>query len=329
MSLFTSLRLAPARDTDRSGKPAASEITLLAINATGTRVANARADRSIRIWKVQALALVAPVVIDAAHRNPVVLLTWSNSSELVVASVLGDDCVKLWQASGSLLREIKLPEQSCTMVEFSLDGAILAVAASSSMIFLDVQADFAETARFETPLGDAVLALKWANKGHEVLLVGLGSGAILLVRLDLGTALVSTSLLGSSAVACLHIDQRGKYFAAGGADGAVTLWRTRDLVSFAALTAVDWPVTAMSGSRDGSYLAVAWGGGPVRVFDCGTMAEVYEVPNSSAGSLEKLLVAWFPLKAQFVYTEDKGRTMGFLRKEEREEKLRARREDRN
>ncbi|SGZ57986.1 CIC11C00000004228 [Sungouiella intermedia] len=90
------------------------------------------------------------------------------------------------------------------------------------------------------------------------------------------------------------------------------------MLNYRALSLVDQQVVDVEYSRDGSYLAVAFAQDTtIKVYDCDTLEQLYEVPNSSAGKSGFLALKWLPHRANFVYVAENGRVVEFAKRDQK------------
>lgn len=322
MSLyFSSLSYTPARDVGPSGKPILAEITLLLANATGSRVLNARTDKSIRIWRASSLGLLQPITIEHAHPREVSGVLWNTNTDYSFASVGKDAWVKLWTGTGQLEREIKVEMAGkpahLVVIEYLPDGNYLAVAdEDGTVILLDVHDHYLKIAEYGPK--SRVSALKWPNKGHEYVLVALENGLVEILAVNAETRLLylAHTLKGhKSPVTCISVDPRGRFLALGTAEGTVSIWNLSNLLNSHALAKVDQAISSVEISRDGSYIAVAYEQETsVKVYDSFSLAEVYEVPASSSGKTGVSALKWLSSRGNFVYVGHQGKVVHFARR---------------
>lgn len=322
MSLyFSSLSSTPARDVGPSGKPILAEITLLLVNATGSRVLNARTDKSIRIWRASSLGLSQPVTIEHAHPREVSGVLWNTNTDYSFASVGKDAWVKLWTGTGQLEREIKVEVAGklaqLVVVEYLPDGAYLAVAdEDGAVVLLDVHDNYLKFAEYGSK--SRVCALKWPNNGHEYVLVALENGLVEILTVNGKARLLELAhtLKGhKSPVTCISVDPRGRFLALGTAEGTVSIWNLSNLLNSHVLAKVDQAISSVEISRDGAFIAVAYAQETsVKVYDSFTLAEVHELPASSSGKSGVSALKWLNSRGNFVYVGDHGKVVHFTRR---------------
>jgi WD domain, G-beta repeat. len=92
-----------SRDRPLPGHTASStEIILVSINVTGTRIVTSRTDKSMRVWKSTADRLIDPIVIEDAHSRSVERVSWDPQREFTFASVGCDENIKNLEDYGNL-----------------------------------------------------------------------------------------------------------------------------------------------------------------------------------------------------------------------------------
>lgn len=318
-----------------------SEIILISINLTGTRLVNSRTDRSIRIWKCTPERLVDPVIIEHPHLKAVERVAWNPKTEFSFATVGRDDLVKIWRCTGSLEKELKIvkngtidapsTEAVCQIVAYSNDGEILTVVDRDSTVLLySVSNNYSKLHEFK--LNVHIYDMRWFHHGHSFFMCVLHDGSVPIYKVTDGLLDVNGSaeingavsvivdlkhqFLGHrSSATCVAVDPRGKYCAVGSNEGVVSLWNTSSMLISKVLTNTDEAIANIDISRDGTYVAVAFDSGEnIKIFDYDTTEQVYEVPNSDSGNLTLSHVSWFPSKTAFVHTSDNGKTMTLMKK---------------
>lgn len=309
-TFFQKLQSVSAKETGAG----ASEIVTLAINATGSRIVNARTDKTLRIWRCGD-RFTDSVTVENAHTRAVESISWNPLKELEFATAGRDSYVKIWRANGKLEEEVAVDKQlSCHLVQYSADGQYLLVGCRENrLLVMDVKKNYEITAQLSTD--HFIYSVAWFHHQHSYVAVTFQSGTFTIYNLSDGLREVYTGKGHRSGVTSAAVDPRGRYFAVGSSDGIVSLWSTATLVNEKVLTSVDEAIAHTSLSRDGSYIGVAYDrGSNVRIFDYETLDEIYEVPNSSSGSIVLSCVHWFPNKTAFIYTGDRGRTMVMMRR---------------
>lgn len=299
----------PIKDKPLPGfTSSSSEIILIAINATGTKLVTSRTDKSIRIWKCLHERLVDPVIIEEAHTKSVESISWDPNHEQRFASVGRDDIIKIWKAStGKMERQIKLKEGSVLkIIRYSIDGKHLIVVDRESQISLYSTATYKLVTSFQ--IKEHIYDLQWFNSDYFVL--ALHDGSLPIYKVGDTIELLSTLIGHRSSGTSLTVDPRGSYFAAGSNEGVVSFWNTKNMLNTRVLTNIDEAISHVDASRDGGFVAVSYDkGSNIRVFDTDLGKEVWEVPGSESGDLAFATVVWFPNRAAMAYTGDKGKTL--------------------
>lgn len=302
-----------------------SEVILLSINLTGTRLVNSRTDRTIRIWKCTPERLLDPITIEHPHLKAVERVAWNPKTEFSFATVGRDDLVKIWRCTGMLEKELKIVKSDastsaiCQVVNYSSDGEILSVVDRDSTVLL-----FSVTNNYtkigEIKLNEHIYDLQWFNHNHSFFMCALHDGSVPIYKVSDTSDGVSVDLkhqlLGHrSSATCVTVDPRGKYCAVGSNEGVVSLWNTASMINTKVLTNTDESISCIDISRDGTYIAVALDSGSnIKIYDYESTEQVYEVPNSFSGNLVLSSVAWFPSKTAFVHTSDNGKSMTLMKK---------------
>lgn len=330
-SFFNNLAPVQIKDKPLAGHTSSSsEIILISINNTGTRLVTSRTDKSIRIWKCNPDRLSDPLIIEDAHTRPIELVAWNPKTEHSFVTVGRDTYVKLWKGhTGSLERQIKvektLKQLDATMlihVSYSPDGELLAVVDRDSTLFLySVAQNYKKV--HETRLAEHVYEIQWFHEGHLYFICALHDGTLPIykvtdvedsdgdVHLELKTQLTGHR---SSATA-VKIDPRGTYLAVGSSEGVISLWNTATMLNSKVITDVDESISSLGISRDGAYVASSYDNGSnIIIYDNEAGKKVYEVPNSMSGKMAFSCITWFPNKTSFAYTSDFGTTLTLMKK---------------
>ncbi|ODV64801.1 WD40 repeat-like protein [Hyphopichia burtonii NRRL Y-1933] len=300
-----------------------SEIIHLTINASGTRLINTRTDRLIRIWKCLHDKLSDAITISQPHLKAVERIAWNPKTEHTFASVGRDDLVKIWNGNGILEKEIKVVKTQgkeeaviSQIVKYSSDGDFLSVVDRDSTVSIyDVKNNYTKVE--EVVIGEHIYDMEWFNYDHEFLIFALHDGTIPIYRMDENIKLEPSHLLKGhrSLATCLSMDPRGRYFAVGSNEGVVSIWSTASMMNTKILSEVDEAIAQIDISRDGTYLAVGFDSGSnIKIYEYDTTEEMFEVPNSTSGTLALTQVKWFPTKTAFVYSSDNGRTLTLMRR---------------
>lgn len=321
-----------ARDKPIGGNSSSStEIIVISINATGTRLVTSRTDKSIRIWKSTPERLVDPIIVEDAHSRAVECVSWNPKTEHSFATVGRDEYIKLWKGhTRALERSVKVekllgqPEPvALKIVHYSPDGELMvAVDRDSTVILFAPQNNYKKVA--EIKLHEHVYDLVWFNFNHGYFACGLHDGTIPIYKIvpnednSYDVVLKETLTGHRSSVTSLAVDPRGTFLAAGSNEGVLSFWNTASMINNRVVTDVDESIACIDASRDGTYVAVTYDGGSnIRIFDHDSGEQVYEVPDSVSGELTFANIAWFPNKTSFAYSSNYGTTLTLMKKPER------------
>lgn len=251
----------------------------VAVSPDGKRLAAAGADKKIRVYNPETGKLETTLDATAAMTA---LAFLPDSNRLLAAG--GDKMVKVWDVAGNkVLKEV----QGHTL-------AVLTLAASDDGK-LGVSGGADSTVRgFDPDSGKELW--KWASrkaacgvavrKGSKHVAVGLADGG--LVILDVSGA-TPKELAGQPAhtagCSCVAFSSDGGRLVSVGGDGAVRVWTVADNGQIAQLVRFDGqatpssstgfsPLSAVTISPDGRFVAAAGADAVVRVWDVQTKSEV-------------------------------------------------------
>lgn len=324
------------RDKAIGGHTSSStEIIMLEINATGTRVVTSRTDKSIRIWKLYSDRIVEPIIIEDAHARAVEKISWNPKTEHSFASVGRDEYVKIWRGSnGGLEKAIKIEpiggggnhdaSISLKFIKYLVDGELLIVIDRDYRLYLLSVEDGYKTV-YEMSLPEHVYDLVWFNHDHKYFICALHDGTMPLYKIlqnqqgEYDIKLRSTLTGHRSSVTALSIDPRGTFLVGGSNEGVVSFWDLSTMLNYKVLTQVDESIACIDTSRDGAYVACTYDGGSnIKIFDQESLELVFEIPDSLSGEMTFGHIRWFPHKTAFAYTSDYGTTFTVMKKSEPE-----------
>lgn len=321
MSFFSSLRASLVKKTERNGKSPLSELLNVYINNSGTKVVITRLDGSIQVWRVNSHSLGDCVTIENPQGRKIIHVSWHTTTESHFATVAGDTNIKMWSPMGRLEKEVVTTE-ACSLCQYSADGMFLAVVTELNNVHMyDVSKKYACVASFRAEA--SVNDLKWSNQGHPIFVLALNDGTAQLISWD-GYSLNATHKLpcGPSAK-CILFDVQGKYIAVGSENGAVYFWRSSDLVCFKVLPNTGLEICGLSTDRDGGYICVSYvGQTSSKVFHSESLEQVYDI-NDLRSDSQISLVAWYPSKTMMIYANERGRAIGFTKREGQEDRDRT------
>ncbi|KAK6462956.1 WD40-repeat-containing domain protein [Scheffersomyces coipomensis] len=308
-----------------------SEIILITINATGTKLITTRTDRSIRIWRCFPERITDPHVIEDAHSKAVESISWDPNTEHSFASVGRDEYVKIWNGhTGALERQFKVVRDdkeevaALKIVKYSSDGLVLiTVDRDSEITFYSVENNFKQIYRLKD-ITEPIYDFQWFHNDHSFFILAFHNGNLPIYEFiydegkETETKLKTELTAHRSSATAVVIDPRGTYCAVGSGEGVVSLWNTKSMLHFKTISEVDESIACIDASRDGTYIAVSYDKGEnIVIYDTVSGDRVYEVANSLSGQLTFACIAWFPSKTSFAYSSDEGTTLTVMRKPER------------
>lgn len=313
---FANIKPQQLKDTSPTGKTCQDKVLHLSMNAIASRIANTRADGSIRVWKITSQGPSDCVQIKSGHAEPVERVSWHPSTDNRFASVGGDAIVKVWTLAGVLEREVHLGsekgEEKFRLVDYSVDGLYLSVVDGSRLLVLDVKNGYQKL--HEETLASVVSEVKWLYDQNTVL-VGLQDGRIVIFRVGESLEQLAMLLGARLAVNSIAIDPKGRVICAGCEEGIVYFWRTSDLQNSQALTKIDESVTCVDINRDGNYLAVSYAkDSNTRIYDVGTLQQVHEIPDTASKTVGSSLIKWLPNLTGYIYTADQTKLVFYAKK---------------
>lgn len=306
-----------------------TEIIVMLINSTGTRLAYLRTDKSVRIWRSSQERFVDPVIIEDPHTKAVSLILWDPLHEQQFATVGRDDVLKIWRSLGKCERVIRAKAGTqLKFVRYSLDGKLLVTVDRESNLTVYKTDNF--KVLVEKAVGEHVYDIQWFK--NDYFCTALQNGTMRVYKLERENSKESSdvmkhedsnliSLRGTlsghmSSITTCSVDPCGKYLVAGSNEGVVSFWSIALMLNTKVITLVDEAISCVSTSRDGGLIAVAYDAGSnIRIFDSSTSELVWEVPNSESGEVTFTLVTWFPNKTGIFYSGDNGRSAMVARRE--------------
>jgi WD40 repeat protein len=268
-------------DDHRALTDATEPVWAVAVSPDGKRLAAAGADKTVRVYNPETGALEVAL---PKHKAAVTSLAFFPDSNRLVAAG-GDRLVSVWDVAGKkVVKELAGHDLPVLAVALSPDGKLLVSGAAD------------RTARGWDPEGGKQL-WSWGGKsavtgvavrtGGKQVAVGTADGS--LVVLDVAAAGTPKELSGQSAhvagVAAVAYSPDGSKLASVGGDGALRIWTVADTGQPVPLAKFDGqakpgsssgfsPLSAVTFSADGRFVASAGADAVVRVWDVQTKAEV-------------------------------------------------------
>lgn len=291
-----------------------SEIILIEINVTGTRIVTSRTDRTIRIWKCILDKIIEPIVIEDAHLRAVEKISFNPKTETTFASVGRDEYLKIWKGTGTLETSVKIADSALKFVKYSPNGDHIILFDRDSRLHLLTTDDYRVISTILLP--EHIYDLVWINdSSHFVCALHDGTMPVYKVT-DQSITLLQTLTGHRSSITCLAIDPRGLFLSAGSNEGVVSFWDLSTMLNYKVISAIDESIACVDISRDGSFLTTAYDGGSnIRIYDSESLEEYFEVPNSLSGLFTFTKICWFPLKMSFAFSSDYGTTLTVMTKE--------------
>ncbi|KAK6205481.1 WD40-repeat-containing domain protein [Scheffersomyces amazonensis] len=310
-----------------------SEIIIISINATGTKLVTSRTDKTIRIWRCYPDKIDDALVIEDAHAKAVESISWEPNTEHSFASVGRDEYVKIWNAhTAQLERQFRVfkgdsnEPTSLKTVRYSSDGLILITVDRESIVsFFSVEHNYKKIYEL-TSITEPIYDVQWFHYNHSFFILALHNGNIPIYKLTTNekdgiTAQVEfkTEFTGHrSSATGIVIDPRGTYFAVGSGEGVVSIWDTQTMLHTKVISDIDESIACLDASRDGTYIAISYDKSQnIAIYDTVSGDRVFEVPNSESGQMTFSAIEWFPNKTSFAYSSDQGTVLTVMKKPEK------------
>lgn len=232
----------------------------VAWNSTGSRVATASSDRTVRVWYPERLPEPRTRSRGASgytwelkgHSGSVESISWDPTHSDRLASASQDRTVKVWEYR--MLRQLFTVELGSPVlhVVYSPDGKYLATGSKDENInIIDVadQKIIKSWQESKTSIHEIV----WSHSGH-LLCLSTQQGTVKIFETESWQFLHEIEG-NTSSVFCLEFDPLGRYLAVGGADAIISLWSLEDWICVRTFSALTQPIRSLSFSADGKYLA--------------------------------------------------------------------------
>lgn len=295
------------------------EVITLEWSASAVRIAYARTDKAVRIWKVGAAGEPvgkAPLIIDDCHERYIESISWDPTDDVMFATVGGDSFLKVWNAnSGAEIKRLDLQVTDNFQVLFSGDAKLIAVASKSKAVHL-VNYDknkIAQTLKYD----EHIYSICWSNDS-SFLFVGLSNGQIDVYYNELQQDALEeidfkllTTLRGHrSSIKCLQMDPRGIHLFAGSNEGVLSIWNLSTFSCINTISTVDEPISNISITKDCECLAASYEDGESsKIFKVSNVSLVTEIPKSKSGKETFPLVKFSPVKNIYAYTTYEGEVL--------------------
>jgi len=181
---------------------------------------------------------------------------------------------------------------------WSPDGNLVATGAKDdSVSIIDMrQNKIVHVSKYQQEVNE----ISW-NKSGEFLFITLSNGKVEVIKTADFTQ--HKSILAHTAmIFCIEFDPTGRYFALGAGDALVSLWDAEELICVKTFSKLEWPVTAVSFSSGGQYIAAASEEGTIELTHVETSEQVHLINNSSAANS----IAWHPKELYLAYACDES-----------------------
>jgi THO complex subunit 3 len=273
----------------------------VAWNNAGTRLVCTHNDRSIRAWTTDKPDTKSSVEIRSAHERPVEDISWNPLHADQLASCSTDGTIKLWDIRTKKYIRKHVINGEILVIRYSTDGNHIAVALRDDRILV-LDADLgAVVATYQET--DEVYGLAWSN-GSNLLAGSLGNGNVRLLWFNGQELTVAHTLRGHrTATGCLEFDPKGNCLAIGSNEGIVSIWDTNDWICIKTFAKTDQPVTSISYSFDGQYMAIASdNNGTIDIVHVASGTYIYTLPKQNY--VGRPAVRWHPLRMSLAFTGD-------------------------
>ena len=235
-----------------------SRISSLAFSRTGEILATASFDSTARLW----LAADGTPRGTIQHPSNVSAIAFSPDDErIATGDFLGR--VRIWDWKTDLRNEtanIKVDNSWVFSLSFSPDGKSLAVGIGSHRVGVLKLRNHSQHQNFILPSGsDVIRCVAYAPDGRRIAAASgddVRSGQVTVWEVSRSNV-VRVSIHKPFSIAGLSFSPDGQQLAIGGQDGDVYLLMTSDLSEAARFKAHTAPITCISFSNDGNWLATA------------------------------------------------------------------------
>jgi WD40 repeat protein len=216
----------------------------------GSLIATGSKDHRIILWEAEGGTVSGSIDTQLGSLSTIDF----SPSGCLVACGSSDNSVKVFErSSGDCIAELKDHADGIVSVCFSPDGALLASCCSVRVNVWDVAKQ--ELTYSIEDCGDGLSCLSWSPDGQLLANSSTGDEAIRVWSLrdiDAGPR----ELQGSSDINSIAFFPRnGRFIASACGDNAVRIWSITDQACVSTFSGHDHPVTAVSFSAEGEYLA--------------------------------------------------------------------------
>lgn len=285
----------------------------LAWNSSGTRLASAARDFTVRVWTIDVrrdISTYGECVELRGHSDDVTRVQWHPTANDLLASCSADKSVKVWEVrggAGKLVTSVSTIGDNLHL-KWSPCGRMLLLLNSSNLVSLLAWDATARKLQVLKSVGFSldVNDIEWEKGSSERVVLGHQNGTLEVLAVPSLAKLHSIPAHGST-VFSLAVDPLGRYLATGAADSLVHLWHAQELVCVRTFSRLDDSIRALSFSGDGTLIAYGGKDPRIEIADVETGARVHIMDVQE----ETLSIAFHPTAMMMAYsTADKTRAVG-------------------
>jgi WD40 repeat protein len=283
----------------------------IAFSPSGTTLASASGDKTIRLWKVTKAAH-GPLGPPLRYHGPLYSVAFAPSGQMLASGTYND--VIVWSIPRHAEQEaIPFPGGAVNSVAYSPNGTLLAAGGSDGEVLLVDPSRQSRTMLKAAPRGHQVRSVDFSRNGDELAATTLGG----VVLWDLATHAKPRTLIGSSGQEMYSVafSPDGKRLAFAGSNGAIYLWNLTG-ASQPRIMRSGSPINSIAFSPNGRTL-VAGGAAAVTLWNvatgrqsgpplAGQLAAVYSVAFNPRGTVlaaagaDRTISLWkYPIGARF------------------------------
>ena len=271
-------------------------------NSSGTLLASASEDTTIKVWNLDTASL------DKAHDLKdhtaiVEQLSWQPENADILASVSSDRTLRIWDMRMAKKNMKTVQSKGSNLnVAWSPDGKIIAVANNEDYItFYDFSnLSVIKQIKFDKEVNE----LSWDLTGQILLITTSNENGLTgpITVLDGKTFSYPDPLqvldFHRGRCYCISVSRDGKYFATGAADALIALWDVEELVSVKTFSKTDCQIRQLSFSHDSLCIAAAAEDFSLDIYNIESGESIKKIDCNSP----QHAVAWHPKRYILAYT---------------------------